>query len=415
MKIKNSVLNVSHSLASFAFVLLFIAGCGQKPGGSAGAQASGKGKGGPGAPGMPPPEVSVITLQREPLTLTTELPGRIDAVRVAEVRARVPGIVLNRQFEQGADVKAGDVLLQIDPAPFQANLNSAKAALAKAEASAKQARAKADRYAALVQHNAVSKQDYDDAVATAQEEEADVLASRAAVENASLNLGYATVVAPITGRIGRAKVTEGALVGQLEATPLATIQQLDPIYFDFTQSSTEVLKLRRALESGRLKAFGPGEAKVTLKLDDGTIYPHPGKLLFSDITVDQTTGMITLRALVPNPDHLLLPGMFARALLEQAVDKNALTVPQRAVLRGPNGTATVMVVKPDNTVEPRMINTEAAHGDSWVVASGLEAGERVIVEGILKAIPGQPVVPVPFQVPQANSQAALTAQKTSTQ
>jgi membrane fusion protein (multidrug efflux system) len=330
------------------------------------------------------------------------LPGRIEAVRVAEVRARVAGILLKRQFEEGADVKAGDVLLEIDPAPLRATLNSAKAVLAKAEANLKQAQAKADRYKALVEFNAVSKQDYDEAAAMALQAEAEVLAGKAGVETASLNLGYATVTAPITGRIGKAKVTEGALVGQNEATPLATIQQLDPIYFDFTQSSTEVLRLRRALEQGKLKGLAPGEAKVTLLLEDGTIYAHPGNLLFSDITVDPTTGMITLRASAPNPEHLLLPGMFARGQLEEAVDSAALTVPQRAVMRGPDGSATVLVVNATNTVELRVIQAEATRGDKWIVSDGLKPGERVIVEGLQKAMPGRPVTPVPFQTGPGN-------------
>ena len=385
-------------------LLLLIAGC-QKSAGPVG-------PGGPGAfggPGGPPPEVSVVTVVSEPLTLTTELPGRIDAMRVAEVRARVPGILLKRLFEEGANVKAGEVLLQIDPAPLQAAYNSVKAALAKAEANHKQAQARADRFQVLVQYNAVSKQDYDEASASALQTEAEVLSAKAAVETASLNLGYATVTAPITGRIGKAKVTEGALVGQNEATPLATIQQMDPIYFDFTQSSTAVLKLRRALEGGKLKSFGPGEAKVTLLLEDGTTYPHPGRLLFSDITVDPSTSMITLRALVPNPDHLLLPGMFARGRLEQAVDSEALTVPQRAVMRGPNGVASVMVVTAENKVEPREIQAEATQGDKWIVTGGLKAGERVIVEGLLKAMPGAVVVPVPFNAPRAGVQAAASS------
>ncbi|HYG34880.1 MAG TPA: efflux RND transporter periplasmic adaptor subunit [Clostridia bacterium] len=380
-------------LALPPLLVLLLVGCNSKPGG-AGAP------GGMGAAGGPPPEVSVINVSCESLTLTTELPGRMDAVRMAEVRARVPGILLKRLFEEGADVKEGDVLLQIDPAPLRATYNSAKAALAKAEANLKQAQSKAERFKALVQYNAVSKQDSDDATATALQAEAEVMAAKAGLETASLNLGYASVTAPITGRIGRAKVTEGALVGQNEATPLATIQQLDPIYFDFTQSSTEVLKLRRALESGKLKSLAPGEAKVTLLLEDGTVYPHPGKLLFSDITVDPTTGMITLRALVPNPDHLLLPGMFARGQLEQAVDDQAITLPQRAVMRGPNGVATVMVVNSENKVEARVVQTEAAHGDKWVISGGLKPGERVMMEGHLKAPPGSVVTPVPFTTGQ---------------
>jgi membrane fusion protein, multidrug efflux system len=347
--------------------------------------------------GGPPPEVAVVTMAAEPLTLTSELPGRIDAVRVAEVRARVPGILVKRMFEEGADVRAGDLLLEIDPAPLKAALASARAALAKAQASQKQVQSKADRYQVLVQYNAVSKQDYDDAKAAVLQAEAEVLAAQAGVDTASLNLGYASVTAPITGRIGMAKVTEGALVGQNEATPLATVQQLDPVYFDFTQSTTEVLRLRRAMESGKLKSLPSGEAKVTLLLEDGTVYPHPGKLQFSDITVDPTTGMITLRALLANPDHWLLPGMFARGRLEQAVDSAALMVPQRAVMRGADGTATVLVVGTNNLVEPRVIQIDLAQGDRWMVSSGLKAGERVVVEGLQKARPGSVVVPVPFQ------------------
>lgn len=374
-------------------LLVWLSGCGPKEGGPGRAG----GVGGPGGSAGPPPEVGVVVIAAEALTLTTELPGRFEAVRVAEVRARVPGILLERRFQEGADVKAADVLLRIDPAPLQAAFNSAKAVQAKAEATQKQAQAKADRYKALVQYNAVSKQDCDDAVAVSLQAEAEVLVSKAGVETASLNLGYATVTAPITGRVGKAKVTEGALVGQNEATPLATIQQLDPIYFDFTQSSTEVLRLRRALETGKLKSLGAGEAKVTLLLEDGTTYPQAGKLLFSDITVDPTTGMITLRALVPNPDHLLLPGMFARGQLEQAVDRAAMTVPQRAVMRGPDGTPTVLVVSPESKVELRVIQAETTRGDKWVVSGGLKPGERVIVEGLQKAPPGALVKPVPFQ------------------
>jgi len=394
-------------MAILWLLLTLQVGCGPKQGGPPGAGGPGA-PGGPGGFGGPPPEVSVVTVAAEALTLTTELPGRIDAVRVAEVRARVAGILLKRLFEEGADVKANEVLLEIDPAPLQAALSSAKAALAKAEANLKQAQAKAGRYQALVQYNAVSKQDYDDAVAAAAQAEAEVLAGKAGVETASLNLGYATVRAPITGRIGKAKVTEGALVGQNEATPLATIQQLDPIYFDFTQSTTEVLRLRRALESGKLKGLAPGEAKVSLLLEDGATYPHPARLLFSDITVDPTTGMITLRALAPNPEHLLLPGMFARGRLEQAVDRAALTVPQRAVMRGPDGSATVLVVNAENKVESRVIRAETTRGDQWIVSGGLQPGERVIVEGLQKARPGAVVTPVPFKTAQAGAAAAVS-------
>jgi membrane fusion protein, multidrug efflux system len=344
----------------------------------------------------PPPEVGVITIQSRPLPITAELPGRIDPVRTAQVRARVAGILLKRVFTEGSDVNEGDVLFQIDPAPLQAAYDGAKASLASAEANVKQAQAQADRYEVLVKINAVSKQDYDTAVATAAQDNANVLVAKAALETASLNLGYAAVTAPISGRIGPALVTEGALVGQAEVTELAVIQQLDPIYFDFTESSTELLKLRRELDSGQLKKVAPDEAKISLLLEDGTIYPREGKLLFSDVTVDPTTGMITLRAEFPNPDDLLLPGMFARARLEQATDSQAITVPQRGVTYGPDGKPTVMVVTPDDKVEVRPITVSSAEGNDWIVTSGLKAGERVILEGLQKVQPGMVVKPVPF-------------------
>jgi membrane fusion protein (multidrug efflux system) len=344
----------------------------------------------------PPPEVGVITIQSEPLPITTELPGRIDAVRTAQVRARVAGILLKRVFEEGSDVKAGDTLFQIDPAPLQATYDSAKASLASAQANVKQAQSLADRYEKLVKIKAVSQQDYDTAVATAAQGNANVLVAKAALETASLNLGYATVTAPISGRIGQALVTEGALVGQGEATELAVIQQMDPIYFDFTESSTELLKLRRQFDNGQLKKVAHDEAKISLLLEDGTTYPQEGKLLFSDVTVDPTTGMVTLRAEFPNPDDLLLPGMFARAQLEQAVDSNAITVPQRGVVYGADGKPTVTVVTPDNKVEIRPVTVSSAEGNQWIITSGLKAGERVILEGLQKVQPGMVVKPVPF-------------------
>ena len=344
----------------------------------------------------PPPEVGVVTIQAAPLPITTELPGRIDAVRTAQVLARVAGIVLKRVFTEGSDVKAGDVLFQIDPAPFQAAYDSTKASLASAEANVKQAQAQADRDAKLVKINAVSQQDYDTAVATAAQDNANVLVAKAALETASLNLGYATVTAPISGRIGPALVTEGALVGQGQATELAVIQQMDPIYFDFTESSTELLKLRQQFDSGRLKKIAPDEAKISLLLEDGSTYPHEGKLLFSDVTVDPTTGMVTLRAEFPNPGDLLLPGMFARARLEQAVDSNAITVPQRGVVYGADGKPTVTVVTPDNKVEILPVTVSSAEGNNWIVTGGLKAGERVILSGLQKVQPGMTVKPVPF-------------------
>ncbi|HVU28541.1 MAG TPA: efflux RND transporter periplasmic adaptor subunit [Verrucomicrobiae bacterium] len=371
--------------AAVLLALLILTGCGRGQNG--------------GAP--PPPEVGIITVQAEPVPITTELPGRIDPVRTSEIRARVAGILLKQVYREGSDVKNGDVLFQIDPAPFQAAYDSAKASLAKAEANLKQAQAQADRYEILVKYNAVSKQDYDNATAAALQGNADVLSAKAALETASLNLGYATVTAPISGRIGKALATEGALVGQNEATELAVIQQLDPIYFDFTESSAELLKLRRAFDSGQLKSLAPGEAKVTLLLEDGTVYPHAGKLLFSDVTVDPTTGMVTLRAEFPNPDDLLLPGMFARARLEQAVDNQAITVPQRGVTYGPDGKPAVMALTADNKVEVRPVTISSAAGNNWIVTSGLKAGDRVILEGLQKIQPGMVVTPVPFNATNA--------------
>jgi membrane fusion protein (multidrug efflux system) len=344
----------------------------------------------------PPPQVSVATIASESLPMTTELPGRIDAIRTSEVRARVPGILLKEVYREGSDVKTGDILFQIDPAPLQAVYDGATATLAKAEATLKQTQAQADRDDVLIKIHAVSQLDYDTAVSLAAQARADVLSAKAALETAGLNLGYTTVVAPISGRIGKALATEGALVGQSEVTQLALIQQLDPIYFDFTQSSVDVLRLRKQLAEGRLKSVEPGTAKITLLLEDGSTYAHEGRLLFSDITVDPTTGMITLRAEFPNPDDLLLPGMFARGQLDQAVNSQAIAVPQQAVAHGPDGGATVLVVTPDNKVEVRSIKADTAAGDKWIVTSGLSTGERVIVEGLQKVQPGMTVDPVPF-------------------
>jgi len=377
----------------------FFAGCGRNPAGPGGYNMN-----------MPPPEVGVVTIAPESVALTTELPGRIAPVRVAQVRARVDGVVLHREFREGADVKTGEELYQIDPAPFQAAYDSANANLAKAEANLKQAQQLADRYQPLVAINAVSKQDYDNAVSVAAAANADVLAAKAAVETATINLGYTKVTSPIDGRIGSALVTEGALVSQTAATEMAVVQELDPIYCDFTESSTELLRLRRELDSGALKSAAPGEAKVTLLLDDGTTYAQPGKLLFSDVTVDPSSGMVTLRAEFPNPDHLLLPGLFARGVLEQAVNSRAITVPQRGVSVGANGIASVMVVGATNNVEARVIKIGQAVGNKWIVTDGLKAGDQVIVEGLQKSQPGMVVKPVPFNPAGGNSAPAAPAQ-----
>jgi membrane fusion protein (multidrug efflux system) len=367
--------------AGGAALLILLTGCDKKP-----------------AAGFtpPPPEVGVETVTTKALPVTTELPGRIDAVRTSEVRARVAGILMKQVYREGSDVKAGDVLFQIDPAPLQAIYDGAQATLAKADANQKQTAAQAKRDEVLIKIRAISQQDYDTAISSAAQANADILVAKAALETAALNLGYATVTAPISGRIGKALVTEGALVGQNEATELAVIQQLDPIYFDFTQSSVDVLRLRKQLADGQFKSVEPGAAKLTLILEDGSTYPHAGKLLFSDITVDPTTGMITLRAEFPNPDDLLLPGMFARGQLEQAVNSDAIAISQRAVTHGPDGSATVFVVTTDDKVEVRPIKTDTAVGNEWIVASGLKPGERVIVEGLQKIKPGAAVKPVPY-------------------
>lgn len=381
--------------AAILCVLFNLAGCGEK---NAAALA-------PGGGTPPPPEVSVVTIALERIVMTTELPGRLEATRVAQVRARVPGIVLKRVFREGSEVKAGDVLFLIDPGPFQATYNSARAALAKAEANLAQASLKVQRYRPLVDTNAISKQEFDDALTSQKQAEADVASAKAAQETARLNLGYATVNAPISGRIGRAQVTEGALVGQGEATPLAMIQQLDPIYVNLTQSSSELLQLQRAMASGQLKSVGKDQAKATLLTDDGRPYPQSGKLLFSDVAVDESSGAVALRAEFPNPDRMLLPGMYVRARLEQAVSENAITVPQQAVLRDPSG-ASVLLVGADGKVTPQQVKADTTQGNSWIVSEGLKPGDRVIVEGFQKVKPGATVKPVPWKGAAANTTTA---------
>jgi len=330
----------------------------------------------------PTAQVRVETLQLQPLAISSELSGRILAPRTAEVRARVAGVVLKRVYREGSDVKQGDVLFLIDPAPFKADHDSARATLAKAEATRYQARLQEQRYRELVDDKAVSRQEYDNAKASFLQADAEVAEARAALERARLNLGYATVTAPISGRIGRAQVTEGALVGQNETTPLATIQQLDPIHADVTQSTRELNALRRALRAGELQQVGDGQARATLIQDDGSAYPLPGKLLFSDISVDPSTNQITLRSEFPNPDLDLLPGSYVRVRLEQAVQPKGLSVPQRAILRDSAGVPKVLVVDPQARVSDRQVVLGNAQGDRWIVSEGLAAGERVVVEGL---------------------------------
>lgn len=344
----------------------------------------------------PPQQVSVVTVAPQRIALTTELPGRLEASRVAEVRARIPGIVLKRTFREGSDVKAGQVLFRIDSGPLQAAYASAQAAVARAEATRLQADLKVARYKPLVEVNAISKQEYDDAIAAQSQAAAELASARAARQTARLNLGYATVTAPISGRVGRAQVTEGALVGQGEATLLATVQQIDPIYLNLTQSSTEALRLRMAIEQGRIKGVGAGQAKITLATEDGRAYPQSGRLLFTDLTVDESSGAILLRAEFPNPDRALLPGMYVRARLPQAVNEQAITVPQQAVIRSNEG-ASVWVVGADGKVAARPVKTGSVQGNAWIISEGLQAGDRVVVEGLQKIKPGATVKPVPWR------------------
>ncbi len=362
-----------------------LAACGKKEGG-----------GPPAGGGMPPAEVGVIVVAPRAVGLSTELPGRLEASRVAQVRARVAGILQRRLFKEGSDVKAGQPLFQIDSAPYQASAASAQAALARAQANLTQAGAQAERYKPLVEANAISKQDYVGAVAAQKTAEADVAAAKAAVQTAQINLGYASVGSPIAGRIGRALVTEGALVGQGEATQLAVVQQINPIYVNFTQSTTDVLRLRKAVESGQFKRAGSDGASVRVVLEDASVYGQPGKLLFSDLTVDPTSGQITLRAELPNPAGLLLPGMYVRVRLEQAEAEAGIVVPQQAVTRGSTGDS-VLVVDTEGKVAPRPVKIGSSVDGQWVVLDGLKAGEQVMVDGFQKLRGSAPVKAVPWQ------------------
>lgn len=343
-----------------------------------------------------PPEVGVVTVQPRTVALTTELAGRIAPQLVAEVRPQVSGIVQKRVFAEGGDVKAGQVLYQIDPASYQAAYASAKAVQAKAEANLGTVKLKAERYQELVKIKAVSQQDNDDAQASLKLAEAELAATKAAVETARINLGYTRITAPISGRIGRSAVTDGALVTANQQAPLATIQQLGAMYVDLTQSSADLLKLKQNLASGKLKRSAASQAKVKLILENGQPYPLPGTLKFSEVTVDQSTGSVTLRAVFPNPNQTLLPGMFVRALLEEGLSENTILVPQRGVSRNPKGEAVVMVVGAEEKVEPRVIKVARTVEDNWLVTDGLKPGDRVILEGIQKARPGTPVKAVPF-------------------
>ncbi|MNQ66815.1 Multidrug efflux pump subunit AcrA precursor [compost metagenome] len=373
------ILARSVGLALLASGLL--AGCGDK------------GEAGQGAGEMPPAAVDVVTLHAAPLQLMSELTGRTAPLRVAEVRPQVNGIILKRLFTEGSDVKAGQLLYQIDPAVYQAAVASAKANLAKAQANEQSARLKAQRYAELVKVKAISRQEYDDADAAWKQQVAEIGAAKAALQSANINLAYTKITAPISGRIGKSAVTEGALVTAQQADSLTSISQLDPMYVDVRQSTADLLRLKRQVAAGKLTQGKQDGAKVSFQLEDGSQYGEQGTLQFSDVTVDETTGMVTLRVLVPNPHDLLLPGMFMRATLQEGERPQGLLVPQTAVTRTPKGGATVMVVTADNKVELREVQLSRVVGDSWVVESGLDAGEKVIVAGLQKVKPGALVAP----------------------
>lgn len=373
-------------------VVLGLAACSDS-----GAPSSPAAQAGAGAP--PPPEVLVEIVQPQRVVVKAELPGRVQALRTAEVRARVEGIIQRRAFREGSEVKVGDLLFQIDPARLQADQETARANVARAEADLSQAQLRQQRLIDLVRRKAVSQQDYDEAVAQVKRTEADVAAARAALARATIDLDYARVVAPITGRIGRALVTEGSLVGSGEATHLATIEQLDPIYVNFTQSRRDMLNFRKQAATS-----SAGDPDVTVLLEDGTPYALSGRLLFSEMTVDPGTGEVLLRAEIPNPERLLLPGMFVRVRVDQAVYEQAYTVSQRSLIRGPQGEI-VMSVLPDGKVVPLPVQTERAQGDRWIIRSGLSGGEQIIVEGLQKVRPGAMARAVPITAPAVEAAA----------
>ena len=380
-----------------------------------GAKDAAPGAGGAGAPSGPPPAtVGVVTVANEAVALQTELPGRVSAVRVAQVRARVNGVVLQRLFREGSEVSAGQTLYQIDPAPYKAALDSALASLAKGQANLAQATAQVERYKPLVEANAISKQEFTTLVTAEKQAQADVATAKAAVQTAQINLDYAAVRAPISGRIGQALVTEGALVSAAEATQLAVIQQTGTMFVNFTQSSTDVLRLRKAIAAKQLRASGDGSVAVRVVLEDGTELPKPGKLLFTDLTVDATSGQITLRAEVPNPEGLLLPGQYVRVRLSQAELPSGMLLPQQAVTRTNQGD-TVLVVGEEGKPAQRPVKVGNAQGNQWLILDGLKPGEKVIVDGFQKMmVPGAPVKTVPWTPGGIPSAPAAPASAAST-
>jgi membrane fusion protein (multidrug efflux system) len=369
-------------IGAAALAALALAGCGRPP-----------------QPKPGPPEVGVVTLKAEPMPLTTELPGRTSPYAVSEVRPQVSGIVQARLFTEGANVTKGQPLYRIDPAPYRAALAQARGQLANAQASLTTAKLKAERYADLVKIKAVSQQDYDDAAAAYGQAQAAVQQGQAAVDTAEINLGYTQITAPISGRIGRSTLTQGALATSGQTDALTTIQQLDPIYVDLTQSSAELLALKRQIAQGRAVRDSALSAKVRLVLDDGSTYPLEGALEFTDVTVDPNSGSVTLRARFPNPDGALLPGMYARAQVTEALIQNAILAPQPGITRDPKGGATALVVGADGKAQLRTVQVGQAIGDRWLVISGLGPGDRLITEGLQQAKPGMPVRPVPAGSP----------------
>jgi membrane fusion protein (multidrug efflux system) len=369
-----------YGLAGMLVLSLVLSACNQTPP-QAQAQAG----------GPPPPAVDVVTLHARPVTLTTDLPGRTSAYRIAAVIPQVNGVLQKRLFNEGDMVQAGQQLYQIDPAPYEAALASAQATLAHAHASVRTAQAVVDRYQPLVATHAVSRQDYDNAIGTLEQNKADVASAEAAVKTASINLTYTKVLSPIDGRTGRSSVTEGALVTANQTTSLVTVTQLDPIYVDVTQPTTTMLRLKRELASGQIRSVGEGKIPVKLLLEDGSPYDHDGTLQFSEVTVDQGTGAVTLRAIFPNNDGLLLPGMFVREQLQEGIVQNAILAPQQGVTHNQKGEPTALVVGGEGKVEMRLLKTDRAIGSNWLVTEGLKEGDRLIVSGVQKARPGMPV------------------------
>jgi len=379
--------------ASFLVIFLLLGGCGNSnPGGQ-----------------PPPPEVAYTTVEQKPVVMTTELPGRTSAYLVAEVRPQVGGIIQKRLFTEGAEVKAGQALFQIDPALYQAAFENAKAALARSEAQLSSIQLKEKRLKELWAERAVSQQDYDDASATLKQVQADIQYGKATVETARINLKYTTIAAPISGRIGKSSVTEGALVTAGQPVALATIQQLNPMYVDVTQSTTDILRLRRLFQEGRLNENGSHQRRVRLLLDDGTEYAEKGNLQFRDVSVDPTTGSVMLRIVFPNPKNILLPGMYVRTVVQEGINRQAILIPQQAVSRDPKGNPLTLVVNAAGQAEQRQLTIERAVGNDWLISSGLNAGDCVIVEGALKVKPGIPVKAVPFDPLGKNNNPAASA------